>query len=192
MITTWLKWGALALLSLLAKVLNYPLALILPVFASEDGYLPKVLSWFQTPDNSLDGDTGWKEEHWQWRYKLPLTLAIYVGRVGWLWRNSLYGFKIDVLGFEVKEDFDFRWIGNKDVSDRPLSRGYVYRKVVNKDGTRAFQFYLIYPYSFTEEKRCLRLMFGWKLWQNPTEGNKQLALSIMPWKSYDDGERMRP
>ncbi len=37
----------------------YVLAPILPLFAN-DGWLPIWLSWFQTPDASINGDSGWK------------------------------------------------------------------------------------------------------------------------------------
>lgn len=91
-------------LMILAYVLTYILSPILPLFASkrqgwldnntlfgEGYYLPSWLSWFQTPDNSIDGDQGWREEHMQWRFKFPEPVATYLGRVGWLWRNPAYG-----------------------------------------------------------------------------------------------------
>jgi hypothetical protein len=46
--------------------------------------LPKWLSWFQTPDNSLYGDKGWQAIHYP-AYKS------YLGQVLWLIRNSAHG-----------------------------------------------------------------------------------------------------
>lgn len=101
----FVKWALMAPVMLLVTVLTLPLAFVLPFFVvnragSLDNstrygfgwYLPDWLSWFQTPDNDIDGDQGWREEHWQWRFRLPAVLATYVGRVGWLWRNPGYGF----------------------------------------------------------------------------------------------------
>jgi hypothetical protein len=46
--------------------------------------LPLWLAWFDTPDNSLLGDLHWKQDH---------PKGGYWSRVGWLYRNRLYGFK---------------------------------------------------------------------------------------------------
>ena len=96
----YLKWLVMVPVMLLVSALTFPLAFVLPFFTQyREGrldnntkkgmgwYLISWLSWFQTPDNSLYGDDGWKYEHWQWRYKLPTWLATYVGEFGWLLRN---------------------------------------------------------------------------------------------------------
>lgn len=56
-------------------------------FASEPR-LPKWLSWFMTPDNSLYGDKNWKANNYYTKHW---------SMVAWLYRNSLYGFKWTVL-----------------------------------------------------------------------------------------------
>ena len=176
-----IRWIILALVSIVAKLINYPLSPMVALFANDGGWLPSWLSWFQTPDNSLDGDSGWQHKHWQWRYKFPVPLAIYIGRVGWLWRNSMYGFEIDVLGFNLDESFSYQYKGSQDVSDRPYQPGWVYRTIKTDSGRETFQFYLILP---TFPGKCLRVMAGWKLWQHPKQGSKlQLGLSLNPIKS---------
>lgn len=60
-------------------------------------YLPDWLEWFGTLDNDLTGDYGWKYEHFQWRHHLPITLANYLGQVGWLYRNPAYAYGIRFL-----------------------------------------------------------------------------------------------
>jgi hypothetical protein len=78
-------------------VLATLIAPILPLFATEqwgnsdnnnakliEPRLPKWLSWFQTPDNSLWGDHGWQTIHYP-AYKS------YLGQVLWLIRNSAHG-----------------------------------------------------------------------------------------------------
>lgn len=71
-----------------------------PIFASEDGWLPRWLYWFQTPDADLD--RGFRDGngdsiensfvHWLY-FKFR-----YVRRVFWLYRNSAYGFSYYVIG----------------------------------------------------------------------------------------------
>lgn len=149
----YLKWALMVPASLFLTVISFPLALILP-FYSRDGWLPNWLSWFQTPDNSLYGDDGWKTEHWMWRYHLPVCLATYVGIVGWLWRNPAYGF-----GCVVLEDFEHNleatYTGNPQVNDSPLVEGYCFVKARN-----LFQFVWCKKISDT---KCLYFVFGWNI-----------------------------
>lgn len=172
----WLRWSVLALASLAAKALNYFLAPFVVPFASDSGWLPDWLSWFQTPDNSLDGDSGWRTEHWQW------IKSRYIRRVLWLYRNSMYGFKIDILGVQLGQYFYYQHKGNQSVSDNPYTPGWVYRTIKTADdGQIAFQFYLIVP---TLSGKCLRAGAGWKLWQHPKKGDRmQLFLTFNPVKS---------
>ena len=65
---TYLKWLLMVPVSLLVTVACVLFAPVIVLFASPMGWLPNWLWWFQTPDNSLDGDEGWKKEHWQWRF----------------------------------------------------------------------------------------------------------------------------
>jgi len=88
----------LVVIDLIGTVLTFPLAFILAILKSnQDGWLNngtawgtgprlyKWLSWFQTPDNSLDGDATFEqrfpEKNW-W------------SKVHWLWRNPFYGFAV--------------------------------------------------------------------------------------------------
>lgn len=59
--------------------------------------LPKWLSWFDTPDNSLLGDSRWMADH----------TGDYWSMVCWLYRNSLYGLKWTVLAMDVEQ---VRWV----------------------------------------------------------------------------------
>ena len=87
-------------INLIGTILTFPLAFILALLKEDkEGWLDngtkwgvgprlfKWLSWFQTPDNSLDGDHGWeaKHSHSWW------------SRVQWLWRNPFYGFAVKYL-----------------------------------------------------------------------------------------------
>lgn len=136
---------------LLLTAIAFPLALVLPFF-SRGGWLPSWLSWFQTPDNSLYGDDGWKTEHWIWRYKLPSWLATYVGMVGWLWRNPAYGFGcVTMYGDPIVATF----LGNENVNDSPLSEGSI--SVYSQN---LFQY--VWCKKITSTK-CLYFVFGWNI-----------------------------
>src|SRR6185369_16465594 len=55
--------------------------------------LPLWLAWFDTPDNSLLGDSNWKATH----------DGGYWSQVQWLYRNTLYGFKWGPLAAPMSE-----------------------------------------------------------------------------------------
>lgn len=129
----YLKWLCLLPVMLVVTAATFPLAFILPFFAQyregwhDNGniygygyYLPNCIDWFQTPDNSLDGDYGWQHEHWQWRFKLSAKLATYIGRVGWLWRNPGYGFGLVEL---TGEPIEATYSGDLAVNDDPGHEG---------------------------------------------------------------------
>lgn len=81
-------------LNLIVLLVACILAPLLPLFASNDGWLPKWLSWFQTPDASLDGDSGWRNTS---KHPCVNKLPRYLRQVLWLWRNPSYGFNWTVL-----------------------------------------------------------------------------------------------
>lgn len=170
MFFAYLRWALIAPYMLAVSLLTFPLALILPAFAvyrygpmdngNEHGmgwYLPSWLSSFQTPDNPLDGDNGWMREHWQWRYKLPMSLAIYVGHVGWLWRNPGYGVGV------IKTCGDYpatvAFTGNPAVNDRPGVEGWCLIKM-NQPHQQLFQFVWVKKITGT---RCIYCNFGWNI-----------------------------
>lgn len=65
------------------------------LFASEDGWLPRWLSWFQTFDATLD--SGWKDNYAG--YTMPSSaLGRWWQRTKWLYRNPAYGFSYWALG----------------------------------------------------------------------------------------------
>lgn len=159
----YLKWLFMVPVMLVITVLTFPLAFVLPLFAEyrngflDNGndygpgyYLPNWLSVFQTPDNSLDGDEGWRTEHWQWRFKLPVQIAQYIGRIGWLWRNPGYGFGIEKLNGDVAT-----FVGNERVNDSPGVEGYC---LVHAGGL----FQLVWVKRVSTGK-CFYVNFGWNI-----------------------------
>lgn len=168
----YLYYILLVLCSLLADLLNFFLAPAVVLFASDQGWLPKWLSWFQTPDNSLDGDSGWKNEHRPFKVE-DSAIKQWWNRTRWLHRNSMYGFAIGVLGTSIKPGDVLEITGNPKVSNRPLQEGLVVRHVIRNGKTIYFQWYYVKAWSDTY---CIRINLGWKLW-GFAKGNCQLVHS---------------
>lgn len=163
----YIKWLVLLPVMLVVTVLTFPLAFVLPLFAqyrfgplnngNDEGwgwYLPKWLSWFQTPDNSLDGDYGWQHEHWQWRFKLPARISTYVGRVGWLWRNPGYG--VGVVYFDSAVPVTATYSGNPAVNDSPGVEGWC---LVHAGGL----FQLVWVKRIGAGSNCVYVNLGWNI-----------------------------
>lgn len=150
---TWL------LLSLFGLVLTVIQILLSPLLALWKVRLPWCLSWFQTQDNPLMGDSG-HYERWAWLYlKAPLWLAAYVQRLAWLLRNPTDGFDTK-FGAVFRKDTDILTVwGNPKTSNRPLESGWCYAELYN--GKHYWMLYVVYRWPYTN--RCLRIYLGWKL-----------------------------
>jgi hypothetical protein len=87
-------------INLIGVVLTFPLAFIIAIcYSTQIGWCnngtvwqsgPRLwswLSWWQTPDNSLDGDQTFRAEH----------NPCWWSKVQWLWRNPFYGFAVKYL-----------------------------------------------------------------------------------------------
>lgn len=96
-----MRWPLYLLASFIMQVVAWIITPLLPLFKvsrvgpfdnnsqTKDAWrLPLWLSWFDTPDNGLCGDWNFIHKHF------PCT---HWSMVGWLYRNSLYGFKWSVL-----------------------------------------------------------------------------------------------
>jgi len=91
----------------------------------------------------------------------------------------MYGFKIDVLGFDLDEAVDFKWKGNNErPSDRPITVGWCYRTIKNSKGKKSFQFSYIKDWG---NGAVTDVMCGWKIWEKPKVGNKQFAFRLRPY-----------
>jgi len=178
----YLCYVLLVLVSLAADFLNYFLAPIAVLFASDDGWLPRWLSYLQTPDNSLDGDGGWQREHRPFLVESNKFYR-YLNRTRWLYRNSMYGFAIDVLGTKTQAGDYLQITGSTAVSNRPLHEGLVVRKLIRGGKPIYFQWYYVKAWS---ETRCIRINLGWKLWgfRENESVNCQLTFSPNPFMGY--------
>lgn len=166
--------------TIMAKFLN-PFAVL---FASEFGYLPWWLSWFETTDNSLDGDGGWQSEH-LWFKGSNSKFVRYINRVRWLMRNTGMGFSEKVMGGVAEKGMRYTSVGDEATGNRPLHNGWVFRTITNPNGHGFYWcFYYVQSWSKT---MCIRVLLGWKIWQYPQDGKKlPFTLNANPFMGWSD------
>ena len=134
-----------------------PLALLACDEKSEN--LPKWASWFDDPDYGVNGDDGWKNEHFP-----DGKNRTYWARLCWLYRNRIGNFSAKYLGVKV-EDIDansVRAIGDTLVTynkGRKNTECLVTCKM--KDGRERFGYYREIRYG--RSKWYCRIYLGWKL-----------------------------
>jgi hypothetical protein len=161
-------------------------------FASEDGWLPKCFSWYQTLDNPLDGDNGWQTEHRPWLDKPYNTLSKfqrYWSRVKWLYRNPVYGFEKRVLCAKIDPDAKKKVWGTTGTGDRystpPYKTGVGFWTVQTSSGkcySEIFWFIKLTPI------RSFNGMVGWKLnqipWPIAEVRNQQICTTLRSSKIF--------
>lgn len=153
---------ASAVMTLLAVIL----APVLPALASDTGWLPSWLMWFQTPDNSVDGDAGYKSAHAPYP-GLQTGWQRYINRVVWLWRNPANGFDWRVLSIETDPTDIVQVRGDSATSNIPGHDGIRMIRLWRTDlATRlqelvAWEWYYVRRWGQTSY--CVRARLGWKI-----------------------------
>jgi hypothetical protein len=151
----YLWYVILVPVSLLLTLIAVILAPVLPVFATQqmgwcDNHsyeavgprLPKWLSWFMTPDNSLDGDATFER----------LNPPSYWSQVKWLWRNPAYSFALRYISVPYTTSVK----GDKTIKDNDNAKaGWC---LVHANGL--FQFTSVTPIGFS---RCIYVNLGWNI-----------------------------
>lgn len=185
LLVSLLLWLPCALIGLIADVINAPLAPIVALFASEDGWLPRWLWWFQTPENPLDGGADYQANHRWFRGHPDVDHGWrrYVNRVWWMWRNPMYGLQ-HAMGTRIISAATYTARGPETVGDK-TGAGCVLR-TIDTGYLPIFQLYWIRPWG---TKRCLRLHLGWKIWAAPYDGKAcMLVFSVNPWKEFSPAD----
>lgn len=137
---------------LLSALTCWVLSPILPLFAIGRETLPNWLSWFQTPDAPLDGDSGFQKLY------LPEKWPRYIRRMMWLWRNPSYGFAWTVLAFQPTSG-EFTWKGTISIEQqRNSGSGFGWYFITTPQGYFQFAFRKPMPWG-----KQLRFRFGWKI-----------------------------
>ena len=176
----YLKWLCLLPPTFFMAVVGRLLAPFMPFFVQEDGYLPRWLWWFQTPDNPCDGDKG----HWE-RWPGTSAWATYKRRgVGFL-RNGAYGFVLEVLGQKTFPGDRLEMLGEEGVSDQPRGKSGFWLKRTYGSRMTCWHLYYIRQWCFWPTK-CLRVSIGWKLFSfDPAaEESHQLTCYCNPFKTF--------
>lgn len=184
----WLKWAVFIASEKIMDVVNLFTAPVVVLFAGEDGWLPSWLWWWQTPDNSLDGDVLWQTERRPFRRNAGIYR--YVNRIAWLYRNSMNGYAEGVVGIDHDPDYylftNFNGLGPPYGKASDYRQGLLTWRLYDGAGRlKGFQLFYILPWS---SSRCLRVNIGWKLWtwDDPELTACQCVLSFNPWKSFPD------
>lgn len=173
-------WFLLILVNWVASICNLLLAPFVVLFVDKDGWLPKWLWWFQTPDNPLSAQVidRWFPEH-------DTPFKRWINNVSWLYRNSMYGFSEDVLGVTVKADAVYTCIGEENVSNKPLHEGLV-KRCLTQDGKVYWQWYYVKAWGPVKWRKCVRVNFGWKLWGDKSAGQKKaIVCSFNPFMGWN-------
>jgi hypothetical protein len=150
----YLIWLLLVPFELIFTLVAVLLSPILPIFATEQTgplnnntsvgvgpRLPSWLYWFQTWDNSLNGDDTFEKNN-------PPS---YLSKIKWLIRNPLPCFAEKILTSNA-----YTISGNNDVTDgNPGVAGHVFVKA-----SGLFQFVWVKPIGFN---RCIYINIGWNI-----------------------------
>ena len=165
-VSMYMRWLCYLPASLAFDVFGRLLTPIVVLFADKDGWLPSLLWWWQTPDNSIDGDAG----HLARWGTSTAPLAAYVRRVAWLWRNCGYGFNIDVIGFKHQAGDVKQVYGDPTIGDTSGISGGCRWKVFRDGKPVCWQFYYVKHYRIFGVWKCVRIGAGWKIWGQPVPG----------------------
>jgi len=151
----YIKYIFLVPISLVITLLALITAPVMPLFAKDAlGWLnngsqfgvgprlPKWFSWFQTPDNSLNGDETFER----------INGISYWSKVKWLWRNPAYAFALEY----IHSPYTTEVFGDPTIKDNDNAKaGYCFVKA-----NGLFQFTWIATIGFS---RCFRITLGWNI-----------------------------
>ena len=169
-------WRALSMF-LIAIPLELSSFIIVPIILlfckKEDEHLPKFFSWYDEPNWGINGDYGWKKDHFQ-----EPENRTWWARVRWLWRNRINGYQITKQGYNVeKTDIStLRVLGDPNATS-VKGRADTFCVVRVKNVSQKEYFSLYY-----EKRWCkyfyLRMYIGWKLMDI---SNAKTAVDIGNW-----------
>lgn len=126
----------------------------------EDEHLPHWASWFDDPDYGINGDEGWKSEHFLEKERT------YYARLRWLLRNRIGVFSVKFLGVKVKDIVPSSVItqGNPKVtSNGGIVSDWCLVTCKMKNGKERFGYYQTIRYGGFLKGFYCRIYLGWKL-----------------------------
>lgn len=147
----------------------------------DDERLPRWASWFDDPDYGINGDEGWKNEHF------PGKERTYRARVCWLLRNRIGVFSVKFLGVKVRDIEPNSVItqGNPKVtSNDGIVSDWCLVSCKLKNGKDRFGYYRTIRYGGFLKGFYCRIYLGWKLMDvagmNEMNANKYLEADDKP------------
>ncbi|WP_169779346.1 DUF7338 family protein [Campylobacter curvus] len=147
----------------------------------EDEKLPKWAAWFDDPDYGINGDDGWKNEHF------PGKERTYYARLRWLLRNRIGVFSVKFLGVRVRDIEPSSVItqGNPKVtSNGGIVSDWCLVSCKLKNGKERFVYYQTIRYGGFFRNFYCRIYLGWKLMDvagmNEMNAGKYLEASDKP------------
>ena len=121
--------------------------------------LPRWAAWFDDPDYGINGDDGWRNEHF-----LGGKNRTYLARLCWLYRNRIGVFSAKYLGVKV-EDIDANTVRAVGDTLATYNKGAKSTECLVtcklKDGRERFGYYREIRYG--KSKWYCRIYLGWKL-----------------------------
>jgi hypothetical protein len=126
----------------------------------EDEHLPKWAAWFDDPDYGINGDEGWRNEHFSGKERT------YYARLRWLLRNRIGVFSVKFLGVKVKDIVPSSVItqGNPKVtSNGGIVSDWCLVICKLKNGKERFGYYQTIRYKGIFKNFYCRIYLGWKL-----------------------------
>lgn len=163
-------WVALAPAHIFMMSLCWVLSPILPLFAVGMPTLPRWLSWFQTPDAPLDGDSGFAILY------PPTEYSTFWRRSKWLRRNPAYGFAWSVLAY-APSSLEYRWFGSLTPNNRH-ELGWFF--MLQPDGH--------FQYSYRHKSlfgKIFYFRFGWKIIGLATGGHTSKQKYVLTLTPFD-------
>ncbi len=169
-----MRWFLLLPFSQLFLILAVIVTPILPFFATKENKLPNWLKYFDTPDENLDGDHGFRTEHAIFKGDNLTKFQRYVNRCHWLWRNPAYGWDWIVLAYKPEPEDVLTIKGTRGLGGHLTEDGWYFARK-----GYAWQLYITHHWN---ETHCTKLNFGWKLWTSSVKGHQFVFSPTGFWK----------
>ena len=136
-----------------------PIALLF--CGKESEKLPRWAAWFDDPDYGINGDDGWRGEHFSGGKN-----RTYFARLCWLYRNRIGVFSAKYLGLRV-EEIDASTVRTQGDALATYNKGQKSTECLvtckMKDGTERFGYYREIRYKGFLSGFYCRIYVGWKL-----------------------------
>ena len=136
-----------------------PIALLF--CGKESEKLPRWAAWFDDPDYGINGDDGWRGEHYPNGKN-----RTYWSRLRWLYRNRIGVFSAKYLGVKV-EDIDANTVRTQGDALATYNKGQKSTECMvtckMKDGAERFGYYREIRYKGFLSGFYCRIYVGWKL-----------------------------